>query len=203
MTDLELIERMSLGNFDEKKSSEAFEEFHKRYAAGLYSMCSYICRMLPDRYEAAAEITENVLMRTFAYANSYNPNRASVKTWLNKIAQNEFNKYYVDYRKNHPIEEEPEDSLGGSDIEIEQEDSSFDKSKVNGDNLELALNELTEMERDILMTHMMYKDIDNLDSQIPDEVMRQLCVAYKKKPNTIRKIKSRALTKIKTFILRE
>lgn len=202
-TDLEVIERMALGDLDEGKSNEAFAEFHRRYAVGLFSTCRYVCRMLPNPDDVAADLTEDVLIRAFAYSNSYNANRASIKTWLNRIAQNEFNDYYKEFRRNHPtISEEKETESNEVDLDLEDE-APFDRSKINGERLEIALGILDSMERDILMTHMIYKDIDNLDSQIPANIMKELCQIYKKKPNSIRKLKSRAMAKIKTFILRE
>jgi RNA polymerase sigma factor (sigma-70 family) len=200
-SDMELIEDMALGDFDKKSSSEAFAEFHRRYAQILYTTCYYICRTLPNQDEAAADITENVLIKALSYASSYNPNRASVKTWLNGIAQNEFNNYYSEFRQNHPIAPE----LGTvDDLSLVVDDGiPIDRSKINGQSLERALNLLTPMEKDVVMTHMFYKDVDNLDSQIPDDVMKDLCGLYKKKPATIRKIKSRAISKIKSSILNQ
>lgn len=201
VSDIEIIERMSFGDLDKKKSHEAFAEFHRRYAEGIFSTCSYVCRMLPDSQEAAADLTENVLLRAFTYAASYNPNRASIKTWLNKIAQNEFNDLYAEFRLHHP-----NDSKDDSDDDIKldvEDDTPIDRAIINGEKLEIALNTLNAMERDILMTHMMHKDIDNTDSQIPTSVMDDLCKLYQKKPFTIRKIKSRAISKIKTFILKQ
>lgn|GEM_PF-4109116 len=200
-SDIELIEDMALGDFDKKGSSGAFAEFHRRYAQILYTTCYYVCRTLPNQDEAAADITENVLIKALSYASSYNPNRASVKTWLNGIAQNEFINYYSEFRRNHPIASEPGVD---NDLSLVPDDSaSIDRSKINGQSLEQALNLLTPMEKDIVMTHMFYKDIDNLDSQIPDDVMNELCRIYQKKPATIRKIKSRAIIKIKSFILKQ
>ncbi len=199
-SDLELIENMALGDMDTKNSSEAFTEFHRRYAQTLYTTCYYICRIMANQEESAMDITESVLIKAFSYADSYNPNRASIKTWLNRIAQNEFNNYYVDHRRNHPLDMEPENE----DVTLAIDDSPpIDRTKINGEILEQALDNLTPMERDIVMTHMFHKDIDNLDTQIPDEVMKELCKVYKKKPVTIRKIKSRAITKIRSFILKQ
>jgi RNA polymerase sigma factor (sigma-70 family) len=202
LPDIEIIEKMGLGDIDRKRSAEAFAEFHRRYAKTLYTTCYYICRMMPNQSEAAADISENVLIRAFAYANSFNPNRASIKTWLNSIAQNEFNDYYTDFRINHPPQEEQTVEKGVPELVIEDE-MLIDRTKINGAQMELALGSLTPMERDIVITHMMHKDIDNLDSQIPGSVMADLSKAYKKKPQTIRKIKSRAMNKIKSFILKE
>ena len=198
LSDIEIIERMSYGEVDTKKSHDAFGEFHRRYAEWVFSTCSYICRMLPDSGQIAKDLTEDILIRAFSYAGSYNPNRASMKTWLNKIAQNEFNDFYAEYRKNHSIEAAEEDR---STTLVIENDEPIDRSKVNTDRLGEALIHLSDQERDIVLTHMMHKDIDNLDSQIPAEIMDDLCRHYKKKPNAIRKIKSRAMSKIKAFML--
>ncbi|HEY5746110.1 MAG TPA: sigma-70 family RNA polymerase sigma factor [Chryseolinea sp.] len=199
LPDIDIIERMSFSEHDAAKSHEAFAEFHRRYAEFIYSTCFYVCRMLPEPDEAAADLTERILVRSFSYAASYNPNRASVKTWLSKIAQNEFNDYYSEYRKHHPLaaEDDRNDTISIDSVDHEK----VDRTKVNGGRIEMALDSLTPMEKDIVLVHMMYKDIDNLDSQIPKPVMDELCVRYDKKPHAIRKIKSRALIKIKAFIL--
>jgi len=201
LSDAEVAERMSFGELDVAKSHSAFAEFHRRYAGFIFSTCSYVCRMLPDSQEVAADLTESILIRAFSYAGSYNPQRASIKTWLNKIAQNEFNDFYADFRKNHPVKVDDAD-LDDVSLKIE-DDFQIDRKKINTEKMEAALNELTAMERDILLTHMMHKDIENLDSQIPAAVMTELCHLYHKKPYGIRKIKSRAMAKIKVFILKQ
>ncbi|MBT1697146.1 sigma-70 family RNA polymerase sigma factor [Fulvivirgaceae bacterium PWU4] len=208
LADAEIVERMASRSFDYQRATEAFAEFHRRYAKYLYSLCVYVSRLMPDPTETAIEVTENVLIRVFDYAKSYNPNKASIKTWLSGIARNEFNSYYSDYRREHPLqhpEDEKENGATDSDrkVKFPEENVEIDRSKINSERLQVALDSLEPMAKDIVITHMLYKDIDNLDSQIPPEVMKELCERYNKTDKAIRQIKSRAMAKIKSIMLKE
>lgn len=60
------------------------------------------------------------------------------------------------------------------------------------------LQTLSEKERDVLLTYMMYQDGNK---HLPDEVTKLLCERYGTTSVNLRKIKQRTLEKVKTHIL--
>lgn len=57
---------------------------------------------------------------------------------------------------------------------------------------------LSEKDQEILLTYMMYQDGNK---HLPDEVLKELCDKYETTSVNLRKIKERALQKVKTFII--
>ena len=58
----------------------------------------YVCRVISTR-EDAEEVVQNTFMNAFRHLDDYKPERASLLTWLMRIATNEIRMYF---RKKQP-----------------------------------------------------------------------------------------------------
>jgi RNA polymerase sigma-70 factor (ECF subfamily) len=64
-------------------SGEDLRELYRRYSGELFG---FACHALSDR-ELAEEVVQDVFARAWRRAGSYNPERASVRTWLYAITR--------------------------------------------------------------------------------------------------------------------
>ena len=80
----------------------------------------YVCRVISTR-EDAEEVVQNTFMNAFRHLDDYKPERASLLTWLMRIATNEIRMYF---RKKQPslvsLDEEEEHMQLVSDDEADQ-----------------------------------------------------------------------------------
>ena len=76
-TDEQLMERLQNGETD------AIDELYRRYAGKLYAFCHNMARS-----EDSADLVQDVFMRVITAARSFNPKRASFRTWMFRIARN-------------------------------------------------------------------------------------------------------------------
>jgi RNA polymerase sigma-70 factor, ECF subfamily len=78
-SDARLVEGLPLD-----ESGDALRELYRRYAGELFG---FACNALGDR-EAAEEAVQDVFARAWRHASHYDPDTASVRTWLYAIARN-------------------------------------------------------------------------------------------------------------------
>jgi RNA polymerase sigma-70 factor, ECF subfamily len=78
-SDARLVERVP---YD--RSGEELRELYRRYAGELFG---FACNALGDR-ELAEEVVQDVFARLWRHAGDYDPDKASVRTWLYSIARN-------------------------------------------------------------------------------------------------------------------
>jgi RNA polymerase sigma-70 factor (ECF subfamily) len=79
-TDEQLIELVQQGQ------TGALDELYARYAAKLYAFCFYTMRARCQ--EDAEDLVQDVFVRVIRSAHTFNPRRASFRTWLFRIARN-------------------------------------------------------------------------------------------------------------------
>ena len=77
LTDERLMERLKNGETD------AIDELYRRYARKLYAFCYSITRS-----EASEDLVQDVFMRVITAARSFNPRKASFRTWVFRIVRN-------------------------------------------------------------------------------------------------------------------
>ena len=145
---------------------------------------------------------QNTLMKVYQHAEQFNSDgitdpkriRNKIKAWLYGIAENEaYAELKIMRFKFVPIDNIPS-------VADEPATENVFKS-ANRRLLDEALeNVLTDRERDILRTYMLYKDANNPNSHLPDEEIRKACQYWSTTPQNLRTIKSRALKAVKKYI---
>ena len=119
-----------------------------RYAQEVFAM---IARMVPDVMDAE-ELTQDTFLRAFNYIGSYDPQRASLVTWLCRIAY----RLTLDFLKRHrplivPLEKSEVWQTDISDEELEAELSTGREERIQ--KLELLMDDLPPDESLLLTLH--------------------------------------------------
>jgi RNA polymerase sigma-70 factor (ECF subfamily) len=77
LTDEQLVERVRKGK------TRALDELYRRYARPLYAFCATMSGAAESE-----DIVHDVFMRLIESADAFNPQRASFRTWIFRIARN-------------------------------------------------------------------------------------------------------------------
>jgi RNA polymerase sigma-70 factor, ECF subfamily len=93
-------------------SGEELRELYRRYSGELFG---FACHALSDR-ELAEEVVQDVFARAWRRADSYDPERASVRTWLYAIARHRV----VDARRRAAVRPALADGEGQADEQLEE-----------------------------------------------------------------------------------
>ncbi len=80
LTDEQLMERLQQGQTD------ALDELYARYAKKLYAFCHYTTRS--KNSQDSEDLVQDVFVRVIKSAHTFNPKRASFRTWMFRIARN-------------------------------------------------------------------------------------------------------------------
>lgn len=123
-----------------------------RYAERVFAM---IARQVPDVMDAQ-ELTQDAFMRAFDHIDSYDPQRASLSTWLCRIAYN----LTLDFlKRRHPVIVSIDDTKAWqtdiSDDELEAELSTGREERI--EQLQQVIDELPDDER-MLLTLYYFED---------------------------------------------
>lgn len=169
------------------------EKYYDRYKDFLWSLCYKVCQ---NDEELAKDVFMNTMMAVYQNSHTYNASKSKVTTWMSNIAKHEMFDL-LDVLKEKRIGEKTfvplDDNLVVPDIKDDTNIETPEKKALNE-----ALQTLSEKERDVLLTYMMYQDGNK---HLPDEVTKLLCERYGTTSVNLRKIKQRTLEKVKTHIL--
>lgn len=77
MTDEKLVERLKKGN------TRALDALYRRYAKPLYAFCANMTGV-----KDSEDVVQDVFLRLIDRIDSFNPQKASFRTWLYRIARN-------------------------------------------------------------------------------------------------------------------
>ncbi len=190
-------------------SDSAKNEFYQRYNSFLLKVCRKACAGFDSQNELAEDIFQNAMIKGIKNIKSVHENASGertnlegqIKKWLSIIARNEF----IDYLRKNKDEKFlaiPERAKN-NEIEIE-----FDLGEPTQDPIENSqygyldpekiLSVLSDRERYILITYFSYYDPQSPDKHLPDKEIKRLCIMYGISSDNLRKIKSRALKKLRT-----
>ena len=142
LTETELVEAVRQGR------REGQTEMVSRYAERVFAM---IARQVPDMMDAQ-ELTQDAFLRAFSHIDSYDSHKASLSTWLCRIAY----RLTLDHlRRRRPVIVAMEDNTDISDKELEAELSTGREERI--EQLMEVIDELPDDER-MLLTLYYFED---------------------------------------------
>lgn len=142
LTETELVEAVRQGR------REGQTEMVSRYAERVFAM---IARQVPDMMDAQ-ELTQDAFLRAFSHIDSYDSHKASLSTWLCRIAY----RLTLDHlRRRRPVIVTMEDNTDISDEELEAELSTGREERI--EQLMEVIDELPDDER-MLLTLYYFED---------------------------------------------
>ena len=142
LTETELVEAVRQGR------REGQTEMVSRYAERVFAM---IARQVPDMMDAQ-ELTQDTFLRAFSHIDSYAPHKASLSTWLCRIAYH----LTLDHlKRRRPVIVAMEDNTDISDEELEAELSTGREERI--EQLMEVIDELPDDER-MLLTLYYFED---------------------------------------------
>lgn len=196
-SDEDLLVMMSFRDENESEAQEAFRLFYDKYKRFLWGLCLKVCLNIEsDSTELAKDVFMNTMTAVYESSHTYNASKSKITTWISCIAKREMLDL-LDILKEKRIGEKTfvplNENLAISNIEEDIEVDTPQKRALND-----ALQTLSEKERDILLTYMMYHEGNK---HLPDEVTKFLCDRYETTSANLRKIKQRALDKVKNHII--
>lgn len=192
-SDEDLFIMMSQRNEKEKEAQEACRIFYAKYEKFLWNLCLRVCN---NNEELAKDVFMNTMTAVYLKAHSYNAAKSKVTTWISNIAKHEMLDM-LDILNEKRIGEKSFVELDGN-IAIPDVKDNINIETPNEKALNEALQVLSQKERDILLTYMMYYDGNK---HLPNEDIKFLCERYETTSVNLRKIKQRALEKVKNHIL--
>ena len=141
-TDAQIVEAVKSGR------REGQDLMFGRYAQEVFAM---IIRQVSNEQDAE-ELTQDTFLRAFSHIGSYDPERASLATWLCRIAY----RLTLDFlKRRRPFVVSMEDSevwqTDISDEQLEAELSTGNEERIQ--KLELLIDDLPPDERMLLMLH--------------------------------------------------
>ena len=117
LTETELVEAVRQGR------REGQTEMVSHYAERVFAM---IARQVPDMMDAQ-ELTQDTFLRAFSHIDSYDPRKASLSTWLCRIAY----RLTLDHlKRRRPMIVSMEDNTDISDEELEAELSTGREERI-------------------------------------------------------------------------
>ena len=142
LTETELVKAVRQGR------REGQTEMVSRYAERVFAM---IARQVPDMMDAQ-ELTQDSFLRAFSHIDSYDPHKASLSTWLCRIAYH----LTLDHlRRRRPVIVAMEDNTDISDEELEAELNTGREERI--EQLMEVIDELPDDER-MLLTLYYFED---------------------------------------------
>lgn len=142
LTETELVEAVRQGR------REGQTEMVSRYAERVFAM---IARQVPDMMDAQ-ELTQDSFLRAFSHIDSYDPHKASLSTWLCRIAYH----LTLDHlKRRRPVIVAMEDNTDISDEQLEAELSTGREERI--EQLMEMIDTLPDDER-MLLTLYYFED---------------------------------------------
>jgi len=198
----DLFLSMALKEDNRQGADKAFTEFYNRYKNYLYTVVLNACKswvMYGD--ELIQAVHQNTFLTVFEKSEDFllieeipfERQEKRMKSWLGKIAKTEMFKLLRELKEGKEKIEYYDDltSLENSDEEIKTQKSE------NFLLAEKALNSLSERDRNILVTYLMFEG-DN--KKLPSDEIKRLADMWNVLPDNMRQIKKRSLAKVKKYI---
>lgn len=205
--DLELLRLMAAGD---DIAVDAWEEFFERHKLYLYGVCKRVFTHLVGEHRVE-DIVQDALVKAFAKASTLqhendldvDSQRRLVRSWLGTICANIVRDYFRGQPEVDFVDEDVLDAHESCDSGqvLEESDVTDDSQSVTRLRLmEEAMQTLTEREQEVLRTTGMWYKAGQKAQRLPNQVMTELAASLKTSPLNIRKIRERAIAKIKSYI---
>ena len=191
LSDLELMRVVRESkDADIDRAKNAFAILYERYCEELLRICMSVCGNSPES-ELVYERTWEKIYKHPCFGK--NKEKHAFITWLSRIARNT----WYDIRKQVILGSDlpPDDAcILITDEEVtESSPPSIEEVLIKG-----ALAELSDKERDILLT---YLDNDTGDGRhLPSAIIKELTAKYGVTAAALRQIKKRSIEKVKSYI---
>jgi len=201
--DHELLELIN----EPSTSNQAFEEFYKRFKDFVLKVCRQCCRAFDHSDQLADDIFQQTFLKVLNKAYTFQKKggldkeqyTGEIKGWLSRIARNEL----INFLRKNPDEKSLtiHNRVKAEDIEELLPNTASDPEKtiqpsIQKGLLDKGLSLLSEEERMVLMTYMLYYDQRSPNKHLPDEIIKTLTTKLNVKAASLRQIKSRALKKL-------
>ncbi|MEO6669297.1 MAG: RNA polymerase sigma factor [Ferruginibacter sp.] len=189
-------------------SGQAFEEFYNRFKDFVLILCRKCCSAFDNSNQLADDIFQHtflkVLHKGYTFQKREVPGKEiytpEIKSWLSRIAKNEL----INFLRKNPDEKVLmlQNRIRSQDLEIishepdKTDQEPIQSPSIQQDILEKGLSILSEEEKLVLMTYMLYYNRQSPNSHLPDEIIKTLTQKLGVKAGSLRQIKSRALQKI-------
>lgn len=195
ITDLELLKLLCSSDQDE----DLFREFSRRFWPDLLEECKDICKKRKIDSQIGAEIAHETLERVRKYKSFHEDGirlpdeRKAILVYLFRIANRQFNTYYSKQNREEQVHksyfDDIQNNFNGS---IDTSDLEYKKEIATK-----ILKKLNPKEREVFLVDMEYK---RHQKYLPDDVLELLSEKLKVKKDSVRKIRERAIAKIKKAI---
>lgn len=193
---------MAMKEEDRQNAEKAFTEFYNRYKNFLFTVIKKACKsweMYGD--ELIETVFENTFLTVFDKAETFlklddipfERQEKRMKAWLSQIAKNEMLQLLKQYRIDKDKIEFTDDLNFIERIENETEEITSDDILL----AEKALKTLSERDRNILITYLIYEDGNK---KLPSSEIQKLANMWGVLPDNMRQIKKRSLAKLEIFI---
>ena len=198
----DLFLSMALKEDNRRDAEKAFAELYNRYKNYLYTVVRNACKsweMYGD--ELIQGVHQNTFLMVYEKAESFlrieevpvKRQEKRMKSWLGRIAEREMYKVLRELKDEKEKIDYHDDLtfLENSDEEIKPQKSEYFLLA------EKALNTLSERDRNILVTYLMFEDGNK---KLPSNEIQRLAEMWNVLPDNMRQIKKRSLEKVRKYI---
>jgi len=206
--DADLLALMSMKGEYPEHAREAWAEFYRRHAPYLYHVCRKVLEGLPRPPATAEEVTTDTFMLAYQGAGTYcepagldpDAKRRNVRAWLTQIAHNHVcallrgvpevgaEEQLDEERWRQQAAREPDDELPKTELLLALED--------------VLQTDLDEREREVLRKTSQYHVFGRRAQRLPNKVAEELAKRLGTTTENLRKIRQRALQKVRAGLER-
>lgn len=159
-------------------TEQGFEAMYREYFPKIYNYIYY--RVLSR--ETAEDIVSAIFMKVARNAHAFDAKKASLKTWVYRIAQNALTDYFRARKVNVALEDVHADPALSVDFESQLDAVSDEKRRA----LYRVLSQLPERER-MIIYYKFFEDMNN----------RQIAMKLEMNESTVGTVLSRTLKKLR------
>lgn len=192
LTDVELLEQLCSSSDD----NDFYEEFVRRFIVDLNEHCSSICKKRNLEPHIGQQITHEILERVRKYKSFRKdaikiPNeRVAVLVYLKRISLSLFNNFHKESKVNPILNKSYFDDILESCESLEDAINLKNKKEI----ALFIFKKLNKKEQTIILADIEHK---KFQKYLPDDITDNLSLSLNVKKDSIRKIRERAIQKIK------